>query len=285
MVDRPGPCRHPVALNTDVGGAYSCMGPAWQRGPMLVYGQLARALVADCPGGVGGRRVLDLGAGTGAFSQAAHDAGASDVVAVDLSASMLVGIPSELRVAAAVGDAYRLPFAAGSFDVVGAAFSLNHLEDPAPALVEARRVLRRGGALVVSAYASDDDHPAKAAAEAAAAAHGWRPAPWYEALRTTAMPRLATEADALAVAQNAGLDGAAARHRRVTIVGLSAADLIAWRFGLVQLAPWLQSLDEAERTAVGHDALDRLGEHPPALVRSMITLAWSGRSASGAEHL
>ncbi|MDQ1422727.1 MAG: S-adenosylmethionine-dependent methyltransferase, partial [Acidimicrobiaceae bacterium] len=53
---------------------------------MNVYGQLARALLADCPGGVDGRRVLDLGAGTGAFSQAARDAGAADVVAVDLSA-------------------------------------------------------------------------------------------------------------------------------------------------------------------------------------------------------
>jgi SAM-dependent methyltransferase len=245
---------------------------------MQVYGRLARALLDDCPHGVAGRRVLDLGAGTGAFSRAARDGGASDVIAVDIAASMLRGIPSELDVAATVGDASRLPFAAGSFDVVGAAFSLNHLEEPAHALVEARRVLRGGGALVASAYASDDHHPAKAAAEAAAAAHGWRPASWYDALRHTAMPRLATVTDALATADAAGLAGAVARHRRVTIDGLSATDFIAWRFGLVQLAPWMQSLDEADRAAVAHDALDRLGPNPPALVRSMITLAWSASS-------
>jgi SAM-dependent methyltransferase len=245
---------------------------------MQVYGHLARALLDDCPGGVAGRRVLDLGAGTGALSRAALDRGAADVVGVDVAAAMLLGIPTELHVAAAVGDAYCLPFASGSFDVVGAAFSLNHLEDPAAALVEARRVLSSDGALVVSAYASDDDHPAKAAAEAAASAHGWRPAPWYAALRHTAMPQLATVAGALAAANAAGLAGAAARHRRVTIAGLSATDLVAWRFGLVQLAPWMQSLEEAEQAAVVRDALDRLGADPPDLVRSMITLAWSSRS-------
>jgi ubiquinone/menaquinone biosynthesis C-methylase UbiE len=268
-----------MALTTDLARAYACMGDTWARGPMQVYGHLAMALLTECPSGVAGRRVLDLGAGTGAFSRAARAGGAADVVAVDVAGSMLRCIPNELKVAAVIADAYRLPFAAGSFDVVGAAFSLNHLEEPAAALVEARRVLAAGGVLVVSAYARDDDHVAKGAAEAAAVAHGWRPAPWYDTFRHGTMPKLATEAGAAAEAGAAGLDGAVARRRLVTIAGLSPRDLVAWRLGLVQYAPWLQSLDAAERAAVARDALDRLGTDPPPLVRSMITLTWSKNSA------
>jgi ubiquinone/menaquinone biosynthesis C-methylase UbiE len=268
-----------MALTTELARAYSSMGDEWARGPMQVYSQLAMALLTEYSGGVGGRRVLDLGAGTGAFSRAARAGGAAEVVAVDVSGSMLRRIPCEFRVAAVVGDAYRLPFASHSFDVIGAAFSLNHLDDPAGALLEARRVLRIGGVLVASAYARDDNHAAKAAAEAAAEAHGWQPAPWYVTFRRTTVPKLATTDGALAAARAAGLEGAVARHRLVTIAGLSPRDLIAWRLGLVQFAPWMQTLEDDERAAVARDALDRLGDDPPPLVRSMITLVWSRQSA------
>jgi SAM-dependent methyltransferase len=268
-----------MALTNDLAAAYSTTGIGWKGGPMQVYGRLAQVLVDDCPGGVGGRRVLDVGAGTGAFSRAARAAGAADVIALDMAGSMLAQIPGELRVGACVGDACRLPFAAGSFDVVGAAFSLNHLEDPAVALREACRVLVAGGAIVVSAYASDDDHPAKAAVESAAAAHGWHPPAWYDTLRRTTMPKLATEAAALEAADGAHLEGAVARRRQVTIPGMSPSDLVAWRLGLVQLAPWVRSLSAVERSAVTGDALQRLGHEPPTLTRSLITLVWSKRSS------
>jgi ubiquinone/menaquinone biosynthesis C-methylase UbiE len=267
-----------MALTNDIADAYSSTASAWERGPAQVYGQLAAALLDDCPGGVAGRRVLDLGAGTGALGRAANAAGAREVVAADVAIGMLRSIPNGLRAAPVVGDACHLPFVAGSFDVVGAAFALNHVEEPAAALVEARRVLAAGGALIVSAYASDDDHPVKSAVAVAAAALGWQPEPWYEAVRTRAVPRLATEAGASTAAAAAGLTGAITRHRRVTITGLGPADLVAWRLGMAQLAPWVERLDETRRGQLVEDALDRLGSDPPPLVRSMITLAWWNRS-------
>jgi ubiquinone/menaquinone biosynthesis C-methylase UbiE len=47
------------------------------------------------------------------------------------------------------GDAYALEFGEQSFDVVHAHQLLQHLTDPVAALVEMRRVLRRGGVLAV----------------------------------------------------------------------------------------------------------------------------------------
>ena len=45
---------------------------------------------------------------------------------------------------------YRLPFRGGSFDMVVASEIVEHLENPQGAMLEAARVLRPGGYLVVS---------------------------------------------------------------------------------------------------------------------------------------
>jgi hypothetical protein len=47
--------------------AYSRTGGAWEQGPGRIYRRLSEVLVACLPGGVAGRHVLDLGAGTGAL--------------------------------------------------------------------------------------------------------------------------------------------------------------------------------------------------------------------------
>ncbi|HEX7133854.1 MAG TPA: hypothetical protein VF228_14860, partial [Iamia sp.] len=69
--------------------AYSAVGPAWRQGPDRVYDHLAPLLVDACPGGVAGRTVLDLGAGTGAASRALRAAGAGAIVAVDVALGMV----------------------------------------------------------------------------------------------------------------------------------------------------------------------------------------------------
>ena len=242
--------------------AYTATGGAWQAGPGLIYDRLAEVLIEHVPGGVAGRRVLDVGAGTGAASRAALAAGADVVVAADLAPGMLAY------------DAVSRPPAGGrrrpapalprrAFGGVVAAFSLNHLDDPVPGLVEAARVLAPGGGLAVSAYADDDTHPAKAAVEAACTERGWVPEPWYVALKATAMHQLATVERARAAATAAGLRGADAVNERVPFPSVSPAEMVAWRLGMAQLATFVGGLAPSERAELGADAIARLGPAPP----------------------
>jgi ubiquinone/menaquinone biosynthesis C-methylase UbiE len=101
-----------------------------------------------------GRRVLDLGCGTGDLTLALLDAGA-EVTAIDVSPGMVdlarrrvrhfrpAARPPRFVVAAAE----QLPFAGGAFDVVIGRFILHHLDlERAPA--EIARVLAPGGIAV-----------------------------------------------------------------------------------------------------------------------------------------
>jgi hypothetical protein len=157
---------------------------------------------------------------------------------------------------------------------VVAAFSLNHVADAAAALREAARVTVEGGAVVASAYADDDDHPAKAAVEQASAELGWRPAPWYAAVRAETAPQLATVEAATEVVRAAGLDrGATVEHVVVAVDGMTPRDLLAWRMGLAQTVPFLVTLDPDRRRALEDRARELLGDDPPALRRSIIVLS------------
>lgn len=102
-------------------------------------------------------RVLEIGAGTGFMTVNLALGGciAGDLVVSDLSPGMLdVAMRNAtehgVAITTAVADAEELPFPDGSFDlVVGHAF-LHHLPLPGKALMEARRVLRPGGRLVIA---------------------------------------------------------------------------------------------------------------------------------------
>ena len=256
---------------TDLAGAYSATGSAWQAGPGRLYDRLAGIVVDAGPVPLGGSLALDLGAGTGAATRALLAAGAARVVAVDTAVGMLAH-DARRRPPAVAGDALALPFVGGAFDVTVAAFSLNHLVDPAAGLREAARVTRPGGGIVASAYAADDDHPVKHAVEAALAARGWEPEPWYRTVREQAAPRLATVAAAREAARTARLD-AEVETRRVPFPELGASDLVAWRLGLAQHAPFVAQLPTAEsRAALAEDAAARLGDDWPPLVRSIVIL-------------
>ena len=120
--------------------AYEAAARLWAEGPGPVYASLADALLAAAgedlaggarPGGwtIAGRRVLDLGAGTGVAGRAALAAGARSVVCADSAPGMLRRCGAGLRPVAA--DATALPFRDGCFDLALAAFCLGHLADPA----------------------------------------------------------------------------------------------------------------------------------------------------------
>jgi ubiquinone/menaquinone biosynthesis C-methylase UbiE len=252
-----------------VADAYSRAGAAWETGPGVIYNRLAEVLLDACPVPIGGRRVLDVGAGTGAASRAAIAMGA-EVCALDFAFGMLA-YDLGTRPPAIVADAAVLPIRDAAVDVVVAAFSYNHLTEPEAGLREAARVLRPAGVVVASAYAEDDAHPARDAAEDALTAVGWSAPEVYAVMKRDAVPMLATEERAHAVTRAAGLTRIDVQRRRVAFPELSAEALVHWRLGMAHTAPFFGALGAAQQDSVVADAVARLEGAPP-LVRSMVVI-------------
>ena len=115
----------------------------------VVSGLLSR----HCPPRRKGDRVLEIGCGTGAMIPVLRDRG--DVWGVDTFTPALEHVEDARRIA---GDALRLPFADGSFALVGLFDLLYHrrVPDVGASLSEAFRVCASGGHVVItdSAFAS-----------------------------------------------------------------------------------------------------------------------------------
>ncbi|WP_369963122.1 class I SAM-dependent methyltransferase [Leifsonia sp. EB34] len=115
-----------------------------------------RPALVELAGDVTGRRILDVGCGSGPILADLRDRDAT-VTGVDSSAGMLeqararLGSTVDLRV---VDLAARLPFDDDAFDDVIASQVLHYLKDWAPTLAELHRVLKPGGRLIVS-----EEHP------------------------------------------------------------------------------------------------------------------------------
>jgi len=91
-------------------------------------------------------RLLDVGPGTGTFLARLSAAGhAAPLTGLDFSAQSAATCGRIPGVSGVRGDAQHLPFTDAAFDVVTARHMLYHLDDPALAVAEARRVLREGG--------------------------------------------------------------------------------------------------------------------------------------------
>lgn len=232
---------------------------AWAGGPGPYYERLGAWLIGLAPVRLAGRRLLDLGAGTGAVSMACLAAGAVPVAA-DLSVPMLRHRRDE-RPPAVCCDASALPFTAGAFDAVTAGFSFSHVPDVDRAAAECARVLAPGGVLLASAFTCRHPHPAQAAIEAALAAAGWVPPPWYRALKSGGEALLADPLRLLDVATGAGFGGARVVVERVDTGIHTAEALAAWRLGMPQCAGFLAGLPAGERQRVRAGAIAAAEPH------------------------
>lgn len=114
----------------------------------LFLARLRREALGELPSPA---RLLEVGAGTGA-NFPLYPAGASGA-ATEPSVEMLAHArlrnerPREVRLVRAPAE--RLPFADGAFDAAFATLVLCSVTDPARALAELRRVVRRGGRVVL----------------------------------------------------------------------------------------------------------------------------------------
>lgn len=111
-------------------------------------------MISHVPGGA--TRVLDLGCGTG-FFLAELEAKHPGAVGLDISHDMLRVSEQYIPGARLVtGDAEKLPFQPGAFDVVFCKGSLHHVRDHVRFLANCREVLREQGVLIMSEPCNDN---------------------------------------------------------------------------------------------------------------------------------
>ena len=129
------------------------LGRAYDLQLPLERAALATAVELAAPGG--SERLLDVATGTGGLLRelSLRRVRPGEVVGIDRSPSMLAvaathGLPAGWRLL--VGDAMRLPFPGGRFDVVTACYLLHLLDGGcrARAIAEIARVVRVGGRVV-----------------------------------------------------------------------------------------------------------------------------------------
>jgi SAM-dependent methyltransferase len=114
-------------------------------------GRLVREVLADGP--VAGKRVMEIGAGSGRDLIELARMGASGIVLDYSPASLGAGAPAGGRAGVPVmlvqADATRMPFRDGAIDISFHQGLLEHFRDPRPLLAENARITRPGGRVLV----------------------------------------------------------------------------------------------------------------------------------------
>lgn len=120
--------------------------------------------------------VLDVGCGTAAFlARLSANRHVGRLCGLDASPAAVIAASAIDGVEAHLGDAAKLPFDDTEFDVVCARHMLYHVDDPAAAIREAKRVLRPGGRFVALVNHPDATPFIAAVVREQAIAHGITP--------------------------------------------------------------------------------------------------------------
>jgi ubiquinone/menaquinone biosynthesis C-methylase UbiE len=247
------------------------MADAWASDAALAYGPLARHLVARAPEPVLGAVALDAGAGSGLAGDALRALGAH-VVAADHEFDMArYGARSGPAVNA---DVTALPFRPDAFDIVVAAFVVNHLPDPVAGLSELRRVTRPGGAVLASTF-SANRATAKATIEQVAKVFGFVRPPWYTELqsRQLAVGDVASFDRAL---RAAGFAAATIVEETVDVGMATPEDVVRYRLGMPHLHHFAASLSDQMRArfvAEAVSAVRRVGERFTPSILEVVAIA------------
>lgn len=131
-------------------------GEAYERG-MGVWSRLAADIFLDWVAPADGLRWLDIGCGSGAFTEAVIQRHApAGIIGIDPAEAQIAYArtrPSTTAARFEIGDAQNLPFADGEFDAAAMALVIFFVPDPAKGVAEMTRVVRPGG--LVATYAWD----------------------------------------------------------------------------------------------------------------------------------
>lgn len=98
---------------------------------------------------VQGRRVLDIACGTGYGAQMYVEAGATDVIGVDVSPEAITAARQRCPQGTFLHDS-MVTFRDAPFDVITSFETIEHVEDYQGALLNLRRLLKPGGTLILS---------------------------------------------------------------------------------------------------------------------------------------
>ncbi len=258
-------------VTSDVSTAYVGTADAWAAGPARLYDALARAILTTGTVSLQGQHWLDAGSGTGAASAALRDLGAR-VRAVDVAPDMVAHLRAR-GFDAVVGDLLSLPFDDASFDGLVAAFSISHVDDPARALAEARRVVRDGGVVLASVFAAQPLNTSKEVVDKVAETFGFVRPEWYLAFKRYLEPKTNTRATLRQCAREAGLSDIRIMQRIVNTGIASPAEIVSSRVGMAHLAPFVESLAPVRREQFVTAAVKAVARDPQPLRPAILVLS------------
>jgi ubiquinone/menaquinone biosynthesis C-methylase UbiE len=136
--------------------SYDEVADAYERVHAPRLAEVARDLVAFAEIGEG-KRVLDVGTGTGVAAQAAVDVGAR-AIGIDPSVGMLeVGRRERPSITFVAADTIDIPFRDDAFEAVTGNFVLSHFRRYETALFDMLRVLRPGGRVALTSWSDVKD--------------------------------------------------------------------------------------------------------------------------------